>query len=622
MKLFTICLLIIFSLQSRGQLKSVIYDFDGLTTGSNDLPDGDYRNNDLNYSVDGNPLAYSDVISDRVLKLDMNWQAGLGEFGKATMRFIELNTATDYLNFYFYNPTSSSGAVPVTIIITEDDNGNNIFDGASDDKWVRSVNIAQNAGWQLLSLPLSSFTDGNTEGNGAFDAAYTNAAGMVFSIGFTLSKPTPSSTTDQFYIDMICFSEGALPHGASILDLPPENPAAGAFLGALGGGSPDQVPNSIQSLLPSTKKLSFVNWFLYYANTGTTPNVLPGQEVQNLINNGYTPIITWEMMYAGYTRLDPVQPRLDKILDGSFDAYIDQFANKIKTYTGNIILRIFHEFEGDWYSWSLTQNNADATKYKNAFRHVVDRFRNLGVNNVQWMWCVNAEPKPYVAYNWIIGCYPGDNYVDIVATDIYNHPDLGTPAWKSFRYTMAESYYYLTKYIPNKPLYICEVASRERNTGESGGQSKGDWLCQMSRDLQTYFNKTKAVVFFSIVKEHDWRINSSTASQQSFIDCLWNDSFFSGPVDLKEFADADGLHPYPNPFIDQIRFVQYGIPDTTKNVQVKIIDVTGKTVWRTTLENVSEGINTNGLLPVGLYVVEVSTAKETKRSKLIKSSLK
>src|SRR5690606_11729248 len=122
-----------------------------------------------------------------------------------------------------------------------------------------------------------------------------------------------------------------------------------------------------------------------------------------------------------------------------------------KSFNGTVILRIFHEFEGDWYPWSLTENGKDPAVYVSAFRYVVDRFRAAGANNVQWMWCLNAEPKPYAAYNWVVSCYPGDEYVDIVATDIYNHPDLGTPDWKSFRYTMAESYYYLAKYYAHKP---------------------------------------------------------------------------------------------------------------------------------------------------------------------------
>jgi hypothetical protein len=607
---------------ASAQLKSVIYDFDGLDIGATNLPDGDYSNTDLFYSVSASPLPYSEVIGDRVLKLDMNWQAGFGEFGKATMRFIELNAGSDFINFYFYNPPASSGNLPVQVVIAEDDNQDNFFDAATDDKWTATVNIPQSPEWQLFSIPLSSFTDANTGGDATFNAAYTNAAGMVLSVGFILNKPNPSSTYDQFYVDMICFSEGALPHGPGILDLPAKDENASCFLGALGtSGSPDQVPGEIQGLLPGNKKLSFINWFVYYSKSGTTANEIPGPEVQNLINAGYTPVITWEMMFAGYSRLDPVQPRLDKLLNGSFDGYIDAFAKKIKTYSGNVILRIFHEFEGDWYCWSLTQNNADAGKYIAAYRHVVDRFRNLGVYNVQWMWCVNAEPKPYTAYNWIMSCYPGDNYVDIVATDIYNHPNYGTPPWKSFRYTIAESYYYLSKYVPGKPLYICEVASRERNAGEaSGSQTKSEWICQMNRDLQAYFNRTKAVIFFSIVKEHDWRINSSSPALQAFVDCIWNDPFYNGAVDITEFNSVEKMRIYPNPFKNEIKFIYSVMSDTMRNVDISLVDVTGKVIVRSHLDQLSEGLKLGTPLPPGMYTLEMRNNLFTRKYKMVKSA--
>lgn len=608
---------------AASQLKAVVYDFDGLDIGATDLPDGDYKNGDLSYAAAASPLPYSDVIGDRVVKLNLNWQSGSGEFGKATLRFYELNTGTDYLNFYFYNPSTSSGALPVQVVIAEDDNQNNVFDGAADDKWAASVSIPQSGTWQLISIPLSSFADANPgQGNGTFDAAYTNAAGMVFSIGLVLSKPVPSATTDQYYVDMICFSEGPLPHGPGILDLPSKDANASCLLGALGSsGSPDQVPGEIQSYLSTEKKLTFVNWFMYYSTSGTTPNDIPGAEVQNLINGGYTPIITWESMFQGYSRLDPVQPRLDNILAGTFDGYIDAFANKIKSYSGNVIMRIFHEFEGDWYPWSLTQNNQDPAKYIAAYRHVVDRFRNAGANNVKWMWCVNAEPKPYVAYNWIMSCYPGDSYVDIVATDIYNHPNLGIPAWKSFRYTLAEVYYYLTKYVPQKPFYISEVASRERDASEpAGSQSKGDWICEMNRDLQTYFNRTKALVFFSIIKEHDWRINSSQAALNSFVSCIWNDAFYNGAVDVTEATTISNMRIYPNPFLNEIKFISGIASDTTRNVDVRLIDVSGKIVAAAHLEQLSEGVSVAEGLAPGLYTLEMRNSFFSRKYKMVKSA--
>jgi hypothetical protein len=602
------------------QLKSVVYDFDGMGIGSNVLPDGDYTNADMTYEGAANPLQGSDMLGDRVLKMKLNWNAGVGEFGKAMMRFVELDATVDYLNFYIYNPTGNSGAANLKVLITEDDNQNNIYEHGSDDKWVYTITIPQSGNWQLVSVPLSSFTDDNLGGNGVFDAAYTNAAGMLFSVGFVFTKPVPSASVDNYFIDMICFSEGPLPTGNSILELPPSDPSAICQLGVLTENtSPDLSPAEIESMMPAGKKLTYVNWFVFYANTGTQANVFTDNEVQNLINQGYKPIITWETMFKEFPRLDPVQPKLNDIVNGSFNTYIDAFAMKIKSYNGNVILRILHEFEGDWYSWSLTHNGQNPQLYIQAYRYIVDRFNMLGVTNVEWMWCVNAEPKPYAAYNWIKNAYPGDNYVNIVATDIYNHPDLGTPAWKSFRYTMAESYYYLMKNFPSKPLYICEVGCRERNLAEpSGNQTKADWICMMNKDLKTFFNKTKALVFFSIVKEHDWRINSSNAAKQAFIDCIWSDSFYGEAVSVKENFNELQVNAFPNPFQNTIQIKARRDFQIT-NATIKLFDVSGRLVLIKENADLTDPLLLNIRLTEGVYTIEIIAGEKEYRRKMIKS---
>ncbi len=603
------------------RLKYVIYDFDGLDIGQTTLPDGDYVNNDMSHSIAANPLAASDVIGDRVLKLDLNWNSGAGEFGKATMRYLELNAGEDRLNFYFYNPTSNAASAEVQVVILEDDNNNDQFEGTSDDKWIYTTSIGRSEEWQLISIPLSSFQDDNTEGNGAFDVRYTAPGGMLFSVGFIFSKPAGAGAADQYYMDMICFSEGTMPHGASILDLPSGVPGSKCALGVLGGNpNPAQVPGEIEAFLPGGKKMQLVNWFVYYSNSGTSANSLPGAEVQTLLDNGYRPVITWESMYAEYSRLDPVQPRLNNILDGSFDAYIDDFANKIKSYTGTVILRIFHEFEGDWYSWSLTHNNNDPQKYIDAFRYVVNRFRAVGANNVQWMWCLNAEPKPYSNYNYVVSCYPGDDYVDIVATDIYNHPDLGTPAWKSFRYTMAESYYYLEKHYSHKPIYVCEVGSRERNSAEvSGSQTKAQWLCMMAKDIKSYFSQTEALIFFSITKEHDWRINSSDPAKQAFIECVWNDPFYSGVVGIKNNGAPAIFSVHPNPFTDQLNLLTSGVPDSGGPVEIRLFDAGGRMIFDQRSDLVPASLNFRHNFPPGLYILELRHGNSVQRQKVLKA---
>lgn len=624
MKSFILSCLFLFLLSAlNGQtsrLKSVIYDFDGLDIGETNLPDGDYSNNDCTYMVAANPLSQNDVIGDRVLKLNLHWQNGHGEFGKGTARFYELNTGADFLNFYFYNPLANGDAAIVDITVLEDDDKDNLFNSWADDNWLKQIAIPTSPEWQLISLSLNSFTDNNTGGNGIFDGAFTNEAGMVFSINFIFRHPVDNSTV-SYFIDMISFSEGTLPTGTTILHPPLKEDNDFCLLGALTGdasaASAAATPSVINSIFPGERKMSYVNWFVDYATTGTTPQNLPGAEVQSLLDNGFRPVITWEMLYSSYARLDPVQPRLDKINNGYFDSYIDDFADKIKQYNDTVIIRIFHEFEGDWYSWSLTQNNHDPYVYIAAFRHVVDRFRARGANKVLWMWCVNADPKPYLAYNWIVGAYPGDNYVNIVATDVYNHPDLGVPQWRSFRYTYAESYYYLTKYFPHKPLYICEVASRERYNGENlTSQSKADWICQMDKELQTYFNKTKALIFFSAVKEHDWRLNSSLSTQVASKNCIWQDNYyFKDPVSINPEHDPSSFIAYPNPFSENITIVLPEHRQIQTNNKVNFYDLLGKKV---SSYSVDAKTNIGKDLPSGVYLVELENSPDSGKMKIVK----
>lgn len=597
-------------------LKYVIYDFDGLDVGQSALPDGDYGNNDLSYQVAANPLAHSDVLGDRVLGLSLHWQAGIGEFGKGMSRFIELNAAADYLNFYFYNPLGNDQSANLEIVITEDDNSNNSYEYTADDDWSRMLTIPVSQGWQLFSVPLSSFVDSNTGGNGLFDAAYTGQGGMLFKVGFIFSNPGATGTTANYYMDMICFSEGVLPTGATPFDLPTVNNGSHCLLGALSASSPQLIPQEVEGFFQPGKKLNFASWFLYYSSSGTTPDVYPGNEVADLLHAGYRPVITWEMMYEPYARLDPVQPRLDKILDGTFDWYIDAFADRIKSYNDTVVMRIFHEFEGDWYSWSLTENNHDPNIYIAAYRHVVDRFNARGATRVLWMWCLNAETKPYLGYNWVVSAYPGDAYVDIVATDIYNHPDPGIPDWKSFRYTAAESYYYLRKYFPQKPLFICEVGCRERVTGEDvTSQTKADWICEMDRELKSYFSEVKALIFFSVLKEHDWRINSSQQAQDAVGMCLWSDPYYGGNFSFNSSSDAALGKIYPNPFFGETILV---LPETgTGETIVDVYEMTGKKVLSILSRNEKE-IHFGKELDAGTYAVRVSNAASSGFYKIVK----
>src|ERR1051326_451050 len=317
----------------------------------------------------------------------------------------------------------------------------------------------------------------------------------------------------------------------------------------------------------------------------TNAHELPGDEVSKLLLAGYHPVITWEALYKGFDRLDPIQPRLDNILNGEFDAYINSFADKIKSYNDTIVIRFLHEFEGDWYPWSITYNNHNPQKYISAFRKVVDMFRARGAAKVKWMWCVNSDYAPYQNYNWNVKAYPGDNYVDVVATDIYNnHFPVGSPWWFSFRYKAAESYYYLSKYFPQKPLWICEEGCRERSSSENlSSQSKSEWVKCLNKEMQSNFSRAKTLIFFSDISDGcDWRINSTSTSLSAIEKNIWMIDYYfedeNSHIHNIDYADG-GFIIYPNP-TSGLFTMEYCFHDlNTDIINVEIINETGKKIF-------------------------------------------
>ncbi|MBF0483088.1 MAG: hypothetical protein HQL25_00115 [Candidatus Omnitrophica bacterium] len=70
---------------------------------------------------------------------------------------------------------------------------------------------------------------------------------------------------------------------------------------------------------------------------------------------------------------------VDKILTGMYDDNILKLAKWMKKAQRPIYFRIGYEFD-------LPDNRYDPKKYQQAYRYIVDRLRNQGVNNVAYVW--------------------------------------------------------------------------------------------------------------------------------------------------------------------------------------------------------------------------------------------
>ncbi|MBV9468029.1 MAG: hypothetical protein JOZ57_02145, partial [Abitibacteriaceae bacterium] len=212
--------------------------------------------------------------------------------------------------------------------------------------------------------------------------------------------------------------------------------------------------------------------------------------------------ITWEP-WLNY--VNPI--KLQDIVAGKYDKYIDSWANAAKTFGNEVWIRWGHEFNGNWYPWATVANNKNPKIYAAAFRHVRDRFNRVGAFNVRWVWCINAETVPNVAWNNPLLAYPGDAYVDMISIDGYNFGTaLPSSHWESFDEVFAIPYSKVIQKFPNKPVMINEVGCA------TVGGDKVAWIKAMDNSLRKTFTKIQGVVWFEAQKEADWRMDSSPES--------------------------------------------------------------------------------------------------------------
>ncbi len=83
-----------------------------------------------------------------------------------------------------------------------------------------------------------------------------------------------------------------------------------------------------------------------------------------------------------------------------------------------VLWRPLHEASGGWFWWGV----ASAECYVQLYRLVFDRMVNTNkLTNLIWVWNINTDPALGYDYSALNAAwYPGDEYVDIVAVDIYD----------------------------------------------------------------------------------------------------------------------------------------------------------------------------------------------------------
>ena len=228
---------------------------------------------------------------------------------------------------------------------------------------------------------------------------------------------------------------------------------------------------------------------------------------------GSVPVITWEPWLTDFENVNhpslPLRDARDKhglaaVARGDYDFYVDGWAAAAAAFGHPLFVRLGHEMNDPYrYPWGPQNNTKE--EFIAAWRHVVDRFRRAGARNVIWVW------SPHVAHQYWELYYPGDGYVDWVATGALN---FGTVAywsqWWTFRELFGMKYPHLASF--GKPVMIAEFGSL------AVGGDRVAWYRDALTGLRHQYPAVKALLFFNAAHDRtvtyqqvDWSLAGDPA---------------------------------------------------------------------------------------------------------------
>jgi hypothetical protein len=306
-------------------------------------------------------------------------------------------------------------------------------------------------------------------------------------------------------------------------DPPPRSPgrlapATGALMGVHSDDSHHYEPDEqgivkLEQALGRTMDLNnrYYGDFDEFATEGT----MSWMETWD-VENGRIPLVGWGCTYS------------EKIISGSLDDIIRKTAQVMKAFGHEFFMRYCWEMDGSRKQWEVK----GPEKFVAAWRRMWTIFQEEGATNVVWVWTPNAAgfkdkrsytddqpPAPFF--------YPGDDYVDWIASDGYNWGVSKRDQGDRWRHVIEifDEFMVFARQRP-KPIMIGEYGAQEQSQDP---QAKPHWFRvahQTFMDLPRTeacpwcgaYSDVAAIVYFDVdYGQHgDWRIMSSPESLAAY----------------------------------------------------------------------------------------------------------
>jgi hypothetical protein len=213
-----------------------------------------------------------------------------------------------------------------------------------------------------------------------------------------------------------------------------------------------------------------------------------GQRGEDWIHSeGMLPCFTWN------TFSSPAS-----ILSGADNGKIDGLADRFKSKPYRVMIRLMHEFDLGHVPY---HPHGGAAQWVQSWRYQVDRIKARGATNIGFWWCP-TEQGGGAGRTLINACYPGDEWVDWVGSDLYNNVGgWSSPlheGWAEFdelvNYNALGGPASLcSQYGPRKPFVVGETGCRfdPASTGR-----KAQWFRNIDAVCRPHAPHLRGVAFF------------------------------------------------------------------------------------------------------------------------------
>lgn len=190
----------------------------------------------------------------------------------------------------------------------------------------------------------------------------------------------------------------------------------------------------------SGKKLALV----VFSNDWYNGIIFPSSMANIIKQHNAVAIIRMAPWMSNGQKLSNAGPyTMSNIINGQHDNALKQWARTAKAFGSPMLVDFGYEPNTNYFPWS----KQGASKYVEAYRHIVTIFRQQNVTNVYFVY----HPDMSSNANDMIKWYPGDQYIDWILASAYgdngNNGTLGV---------LKKSYQKLASISPTKPLGIEE----------------------------------------------------------------------------------------------------------------------------------------------------------------------